>query len=144
MAGSATTVTYDDGNDRAGRHGLVRKVTVAWTSDSGTGAVSVNVGKIVGRLVKGVTVPGAGGVAPTDNYDINVTDAAGVDVLAGCKLGLMNRDTANTEEQYFLLLNNDTSALSMAVHPAVCDELTVAVTNAGNSKQGTVILYYLP
>ena len=100
--------------------------------------------KISGRLVKVVTVPGAAGAAPTDNYDINITDEQSVDVLLACKTTIINRDTANTEEVYLLLLNADTTPLSMAMHPKVCNVLTVAVTNAGNSKTGTIYLYYEP
>lgn len=142
MAGAASTITYDDGGDRTGGKGGIRNITIAWTSDSATGAVSAAVGKIVGQLVKGVTVPSGGGTAPTTLYDINITDGNSVDVLAGCKKGLMDRSATVTEEQYFLVLNNDTTALSTGGNPSVCDSLTVAVTNAGNSKQGTIILYY--
>lgn len=133
------TFTYDEGVDSAGRAGGVSKIAIDWTSDDATGAVAGTTRKIVGAIVKGITDPGT--AAPTDNYDINITDEEGVDVLANCKLGLANRDTANTEEQYFLILNNDTAPLSMAVHPVVCDKLTITVTNAGNAKNGQIILY---
>jgi hypothetical protein len=140
---SGVTFTYDEGNDGIGQHCNCKIVIAAWTSDA-SGNASGTIRKISGRLVKAVTVPGAAGAAPTDNYDINITDEQSVDVLANCKLGLANRDTANTEEQYFLLLNNDGTALSMAMHPKVCNALTVAVTNAGNAKSGTLYLYYEP
>lgn len=144
MAGSSMAFTYDGGSDGFGGFGGVKKITATWTSDSSSGAASGITAKIAGRLIKGITVPGAGGAAPTDNYDINITDEQSVDVLAGCKKGLADRDTANTEEQYFMLLNNDTSPLSMALQPVVCSTLTIAVTNAGNSKTGTIVLYYAP
>jgi hypothetical protein len=145
MAGSSMTFTYDDGVDGAGKHGGIKKVLIDWTSDDSTGAVSGTTRKIVGTLVKGVTDPGS--TAPTDNYDINITDEEGLDVLLPCRtagnLGdLMNRDTSNTEQVHFLVLTNDASPLGTSVHPVVCDKLTVAVTNAGNSKTGQLILYY--
>ena len=144
MAGSASTITYDDAYDRQGRQRAIQSVTIAWTSDSATGAVTAVTEKICGWLIKGVTIPSGGGTAPTDNYDIAITDPNSVDILTACKLGLGNRDTANTEETYFFLLNQDATVLSTSAHPVVCDKLTVAVTNAGNSKQGTIILYYCP
>lgn len=140
MTGSSMTFTYDDGSDGAGVFGGIKRILVDWVSDSATGAVSGTSRKIVGELIKGVTDPGT--PAPTDNYDINITDEDGVDVLAACKKGLADRDTANSEQQYFLLLNDDTAPLSMAKHPVVCDQLTIAITNAGNSKAGQLILYY--
>lgn len=138
------TFTYDEGNDGIAQHCNCKVVIAAWTSDSSDGHATGACRKISGRLVKAVTVPGGGGAAPSDNYDINITDEQSVDVLASCKVGLADRDTANTEEQYFLLLNNDSTRLSMAMHPKVCNVLTIAVTNAGNSKTGTIYLYYEP
>ena len=142
MAGSSMTFTYDDGIDRAGAYGGIRKVLVDWTSDSATGAVTGTTDKIVGALIKGVTDPGS--VAPTDNYDIVITDEEGVDVLGSCVAAgrLADRDTATSEERYFFVENADAAPLAMGVHPVVCDKLTIAVTNAGNSKTGQLILYY--
>ena len=45
-----------------------------------------------GCIAKVVTNPGS--TAPTDNYDITLTDADGVDLMGG---ELANRDTANSE-----------------------------------------------
>jgi hypothetical protein len=118
------------------------KVAIAdWTSDASGDAVGT-FRKIVGRLIKAVTVPGAGGSAPSDNYDITLTDEQSVDVLAGCKLGLADRDQTNAEEVDFFVLNNDTAPLSMALSPLVCNVLTVTVANAGDSKSGTLRLYF--
>ena len=134
------TFTYDDGTDGAGRRGGISKVLIDWTSDDTTGAVSGTTRKIVGHLIKGVTDPGA--TAPTDNYDITITDEEGVDVLAACLADLTNRDTANSEQQYFLVKDTAATPLAQSLHPIVCDALTVAVTNAGNSKVGQIVLYY--
>lgn len=142
MAGSVMTFTYDDGSDRTGQRAGVRKILVDWTSDSATGAVSGTTDKIVGMLIKGVTDPGA--TAPTDNYDIDITDEEGANVLANSFATLANRDTANTETAYFNLTDTLGTPSPIAAYPVVCDKLTIAVTNAGNSKVGQLILYYLP
>lgn len=145
MAGAASTITYDNGYDHAGHAGRVRKVIIDWTSDASTGAVTATTGKIVGRLLKVVTDPGA--TAPTDNYDIAITDEKGIDVLSGLAgtggtdPSLANRDTANTELAYLVAENSLTDAVHGS-QPYVCDALSVAVTNAGNSKQGQIIIYY--
>lgn len=49
---------------------------------------------------------------------------------------LQDRDTANTETVYFLVSNLATTDPGGAVHPVVCGRLTIAVSNAGNSKAG--------
>lgn len=127
------TFTYDD-------EGAIRKVIADWVSDDATGAVSGTTKKITGTLIKGVTDPGA--TAPTDNYDIALTDEESVDVLAACQSDLTNRDTANSEQVYFLVKDAAGTPLAQSLHPVVCDKLTVAVTNAGNSKTGQLVLYY--
>jgi len=137
MAGSSMTFTYDE-------IGNIQKIIADWTSDSATGAVSGTTKKIIGTLIKGVTDPGA--TAPDDNYDIAITDEESLDVLTSCVAAstLANRDTANTEEIYFFLKNADASPLSVAAFPVVADKLTIAITNAGNSKTGQLIIYYRP
>lgn len=140
MAGSSMTFTYDAGTDHLGQHCNVKKVIADWVSDDATGAVSGTTAKIAGTLIKGVTNP-SGTAAPTDNYDIAITDAEALDVLAGSFDNLADRDTANTEEVYFGLTDG---AAMLPVFPVVCDALTVAVTNAGNSKAGRLVLYYKP
>ncbi len=144
MAGSSSTITYDDGQDGAGYRGNIRRITMAWLSDDTTGTVVGTTRKIVGHLLKGVTVPGTAANAPTDNYDIAITDEQSVNVLTNCKVSLIDRDTATTEEVYFMVKNSDTTPLSMAVAPVVCDKLTITVTNAGSALQGTVYIYYRP
>lgn len=135
MAGSSMTFTYDRGP------GPIVRVICDWVSDDSDGSASgETANKLVGRLVKAVTNPD-GDAAPTDNYDITLTDTDGADALAGCQSTLANRDTANTEVAHFMLLDAATTPLAQSVHPVVCGPLTVAVANAGNSKAGRLVLY---
>lgn len=145
MAGSTTTVTYDDGVDGVGFRGGIRKVLIDFTTDDTTGSVAVTTRKIVGSLIKIVTDPGS--VAPTDNWDVVLTDEEGVDLSVHMDdvaiAALIARDTANTEETY-LPLEDTAGTGRIAAFPVVCDKLTVTVNNAGNSKTGQIILYYKP
>lgn len=141
MAGSAATITYDD-------LGTVQKILIDWTSDDTTGAVTATTRKIVGKLLKVVTDPSAT-AAPSANYDIAITDEEGVDVLSGLAgtggtdPSLANRHASNTEVVHLRALNSLTD-LVPGSEPYVCDKLSVAVTNAGNSKHGQIIIYWLP
>lgn len=135
----AVTITYDDGHDGKGGRGGIRKVKASWTSD-GDGDASGTTRKIVGTLVKAVTVP-SGTAAPSANYDITITDDNSVNVLAGCDDDLTDRHTSNTEEVYFLVKDHAMTPLAQSLHPKVCNELTVTVANAGDTKSGTLILY---
>lgn len=143
MAGALMTITYDDGDfvmdGGISARGGIRKILVDWLSDSADGTVSGTTRKIVGELIKGVTDPGS--AAPTDDYDITITDEEGADVLGASIANLTNRDTTNTETAYFNL--TDGSA-RIAVYPVVCDKLTISIAAAGNAKTGQLILYYRP
>lgn len=131
------TFTYDE-------LGPIRKIIAEWVSDDSTGAATGTTKKITGTLIKVSTDPGA--AAPTDNWDVVVTDEEGVDVLATCQqaAALVARDTANSEETYLYLKNIDATPIGFAVFPVVCDKLTIAVANAGNSKTGQITLFYRP
>jgi len=109
------------------RHGSVKKIVWSWTSDAAGLASETTVNAFDGVLLGLTTIPAPGGAAPTDDYDVAVTDSAGHDVLLGAGA---NRDTANTEHV------TGASLAGVAASP-----LTLTVTNAGNTKTGTVILY---
>ncbi|MDD4867431.1 MAG: hypothetical protein PHQ28_10055 [Mycobacterium sp.] len=121
MAGEAITITETN-------VGSVKKIKLAWTSGSGgESPATATTFSYSGQVMQLTTVPSGGGTAPTDNYDLTLADADGVDVLAG---GGADRDTANTEHVR-------ASSLGMVAGSV----LTLTVANAGNSKQGTAYVY---
>lgn len=126
MAGTATvTVTRTVS-------GGVFKYSIAWTSDA-SGNVTGNAFAVHrGELVQAKFVPGAGGSQPTDLYDIVVVDTDAVDVLFGAGANLSNA-TASIKAP--VVANNQ-----RYVHDGV-QNLDVQVSNAGNAKSGTVILW---
>jgi len=134
MAGSSVAFTYDT-------IGPIKRIICDWVSDDAAGTASGTTKKVAGRLLKAVVNPGS--AAPTDNYDLVLTDEEGANVLGNCVATsqLINRDTSNTETVYFFVLNTDASALSMAAFPVVCDNITFSFAAAGNSKTGRVIIY---
>lgn len=138
---ASSTVTYDNGEDYQGRLTGIRRVTIDWTSAS-DGSVTATTKKICGELVKAVTNPGA--TAPTASYDIAITDEESFDVLTNTDDNLADRHTSTTEEVYFLVKDHAGTPLAQSVHPVVCDVLSVAVTNAGDSKVGRIVIYYKP
>lgn len=110
-------------------HGSVKKIVAAWVSGTvaeGGTASGTTSGVYDGEIIGLTTIP-SGGAAPTDNYDLAVNDVGGHDVLLGAGA---NRDTANTEH---------VARASLA--GVAASKLTVAITNAGDAKEGTVILY---
>lgn len=137
----AMEFSYPDATDASGLTGGIRKVVCTWTTDA-AGAASGTSKRISGALIKAVTDPAA--TAPTDDYDITITDEEGLNVLTPCQANVTNRDTANSEQVYFLVLDAAQTPLAQSVHPVVCDELTVTVANGGDTKSGQLILYYKP
>lgn len=147
MAGSSMTFTYDNGDLGAniGGRGSIRKVIADFTTDDTTGSVEGTTEKISGELIKIVTDPGS--AAPTDNWDVVLTDEEGVDLSVHLSdvaiAALIARDTATTEETY-LPLEDEAGTARIGLWPVICDKLTITVNNAGNSKTGQIILYYRP
>jgi len=121
MAAGSVTITEET-------YGTIKKIKFAWVSgtvgEDGTASgqtTNVYSGKILGLA----TDPGA--TAPTDDYDITVTDEDSMDVLMGAGA---DRDTANTEY-----------VLSASLGAVANDKLTINVSNAGTSKVGIAYLY---
>ena len=105
----------------------VRRLSLAWISDV-SGDVDEAAGEIIsGQILRVVTVPDSGGTQPTAAYDLVLNDAHGVDVMAGDGANLSNTDAAQSVQ---------------AVPIAIDGLLTVVVGNAGNTKGGTIHIYY--
>lgn len=108
---------------------------MSFTGDSSDGTVPATATtiNIDGYVTMVVTDPG--GTAPTDNYDITLTDANGVDIMGG---SLANRDTINTEQAFPLL-----DATNFVYGPRyVSGTLTLTITNQSvNSATGQVLIY---
>jgi hypothetical protein len=102
-----------------------KKITFTWTSAVGGAADATTTAAFDGKLVGLTTDPGA--TAPTDNYDVAITDADGHDVLLGAGT---DRDTANTEH-----------VAEASLGAVARSRLTLAITNAGDAKQGVVVIY---
>lgn len=128
MAGSITiTNTY------ATRPGGMNKTSATWTSDSAGDVNGVTKMSISGLIHRIVTDPSA--TAPTALYDIVLNDEDGFDVAAGL---LANRSATVTEAVTPLIGDGTTTDKLMPV----AGTLDVVVTNAGDSKIGTIIVYW--
>jgi hypothetical protein len=113
----------------------VVKYTWSWTSAADGTVSSASPYKISGEILRVVFNPGA--TAPTTLYDITLTDENSMDVLAGQGGNLSEVNTTNVCPGVPLKDGTTTSTRPIAVH----DTLTLNVTNAGDSKQGTVDVY---
>lgn len=124
MAGTVT--------EKAEQSGKMGKLTLSWTADASAATVPAYTTKdFLGFVTMVTTNPGA--TAPTDNYDITITDSDGVDIMGG---ELANRDTTNTEQATPLV-----GATYRDRH--VIGKLTLNISgNAVNSATGTVVIYY--
>lgn len=134
MAGSSMTFEFILGR-------TLKKIIVDWVSDDTTGSVSGVTIILNGVLGQVVTVPGT--PAPTDNYDIVLTDEFGLDILADSRDNLLNRDTVTTES-ILTNLESDGAGLRIAAYPVLVGKMTISVTNAGNSKKGRIVFISAP
>ena len=121
MAGSVT-ITYSS-------HETIKYVQWAWTSDASGDVSGTDTVVVSGVALRWATNPGSS--APTDDYDIVVNDEDGIDVANG---GLGNRDTSDSEH---FIPGGDADPGA-----AFVGKLSLAVSNAGNAKEGVLRMYY--
>jgi hypothetical protein len=112
----------------------VQKIVLTWTS-AADGTASYTTSLISGTLYRVVFNPGS--AAPTDNYDVTLTDTDGIDVLSNQG---QNRDTANTEQICPGIAIYD-GVTTSTVPICLSSTLVLAITNAGDTKNGTITLY---
>ena len=113
--------------------GEINVLQISWTTDaSGNLTATDTAYPLEGYLMLVETDPD-GSAAPTDNYDIVLNDANGLDVMGGA---LSDRDTANTEATMPKL----NGSYTMIPVPGT---LEMDVTNAGNSKSGVIRIYFV-
>jgi hypothetical protein len=110
-----------------GNQGAVTQWTIPWTSD-GSGNYTETLTGIIGVILRVVFDPGS--TAPTDNYDVTLTDAHGLELLG--TVGA-DRDTANSE--------GNTPANTAGFPIAVAPPLYLSISNAGSAKTGTIYIY---
>lgn len=138
--GSCTEKFYQGGQEILSRPAQgVYDYRMDWVSTSG-GSVSFTGSRAVVGIgpLRAWTIPSAS-AAPTDNYDVTLKDDLAVDVLNG---GGANRDTANTEELTAgapLMAGSD-GPNSAPMYRALNGVLTLDVSNAGNAKEGSVVI----
>jgi hypothetical protein len=130
MAGTVVVTSHEQGRRR------VRRIVLTCTADAAAATFPATViPAFEGRIVEIRTNPGA--VAPTDNYDITLVDADGIDRLRGTGV---DRDTANSEAAPVVFSGT-------SINPVVDlgDVLTLTIANnAVNSAVIVVNIEYAP
>lgn len=117
-------------------HRTVKKLSLTWTSDA-DGDVSGNASSVFsGEILKVTFVPGSGGDQPSDLYDVTLDDEEGVDLLQGLGANLSNSTTTSV-----VPLDGDGTAAD-SVHVANDGPVTPVVSNAGDTKKGTIHIFY--
>ncbi len=111
----------------------IYKLKWEWVSSSTDGTATGTTGfqstvPITGTCHRLVTIP-TSSAAPSDNYDVYINDEDGYDILVG---GGLNRSTSATQ-----------GVVAASMGCVKNDKITLSITGAGNSKEGTVILYLI-
>jgi len=109
-------------------------VEFSWKSDtngdvSGVGSIS----NISGRVEQVTFIPASGDVTPSADYDVQILDEWGRDVLFGCGANLSA--SAAAFDNIMVPYSNDGEKVNL-----INTSLNLVVANAGDSKEGTVIL----
>ncbi len=126
--------------------GGVVKTVIVWTSDASAGSVTGNTLSLrAGTVVAVEFIPGAGGVQPTDLYDVDFLDANSASVFndgTGTSIGAnLSQSTATRKVPFLVSGGASTGYVRVWLSGGTYQP---SVTNAGNSKQGTINIYQLP
>lgn len=109
---------------------VIKKIKFEWTSEGAGGdagkATKTTTKAYTGEIIRLVTIPDKTAV-PTASYDVAVNDEDGTDVLMGA-----GADRSSTDTEQVLAAN-----LGCVAN----DKLSLSISDAGESKKGTVILY---
>lgn len=105
----------------------IKKVKFDWTSIADGTASGTTVNAYTGEIIRLVTIPSGGGTAPTTLYDINILDEDSTNILMGAGV---DRSATVTEQ-----------VLASSLGCVANDKLTLYITNSGDSKAGTTIIY---
>jgi hypothetical protein len=121
MAGSAMVQTQDV-------VGNYVKIILDWLSDASAGNGTFLLTGVWSGKIKSIMIGSdAGGTAPTNLYDLTLTNALGADVMAGGGANIAVPGTKVLAESSVPVLVNDT--------------LTLNLSNAGNAKGGIVWIF---
>jgi hypothetical protein len=129
----AGTVTWTFTTSRT-----VNTMTADWTASSSGVVPSLDSETVSGEILRAVFNPDSGATAPTNNYDVTLTDADGIDILAGQGANQSSGTVASIVPAETMLTGNTSGAAPFAVN----GPLTLAVANAGASNGGILRLYY--
>ena len=125
MAGTVTTTEHTLFN--------MKKIKFEWTSTTG-GEASDTTDYTYGGLVHRVIIaPSTGTTIPDANYDVAINDSDGYDILNG----LGDNSSTSSATHYGI----STGGVAKSPLSAVSSKLSLAVSDAGNAKTGTVIVY---
>lgn len=107
-------------------YGTVKKVRFAITSHTDGTASDETTNAFSGEVLRMVAVPASGGDQPTDQFDIEVQDEDGYDILAGQGGNLSNASPTTVVASMGAIAN---------------DKMTVSATNMGDTKKADIIVY---
>jgi len=115
----------------------MNRAILAWTSNSSGYVTSARARGVRGILDRVVFVPDATAV-PTAAYDVTLKDAQGIDVLSGNGANLSATVAKSIVPCEEMLSGGSSGVAKMAISSS----LTLAVSAAGNAKEGKIYLYY--
>jgi hypothetical protein len=128
--------------------GGVSKMSLAWTCDASGNVSGNSLTMEAGSLVVVEFVPGAGGVQPTDLYDVDFLDAGGASMFddgTGTSIGANLSNSVALHRVPMMYGKNSTAATVRAwlQGPSGGNPYQLTVANAGNAKSGTVNIFQI-
>lgn len=112
----------------------MERINFEWTSTSGGSAGDTTVNSYDGLVYRVIISPGTSDSTPDADYAVAINDSDEHDILNG----LGGDCSTGSADQYGVL---STGGVQRSPITAVSSKLTLAVTGAGSSNSGEVIVY---
>jgi hypothetical protein len=122
----------------------VTEYSLAWTSDAAGNVSGNSLTFLPGSVVVVEFIPGAGGSAPTDLYDVDFKDASGTSMFddgAGASIGANLSATLSTHRAPFINGASSTYVRAWLQGAAGGNFYQLTVANAGAAKSGQVNIF---
>lgn len=112
----------------------MERINFEWISTSTGGAEDTTTNSYDGLVYRVIIAPGSSDSIPSSGYAVAINDSDGYDILNG-----LGTDSSTGAADHYGILT--TGGVVSTPISAVSSKLTLAVTGAGSSNSGEVIVY---
>lgn len=127
--------------------GNIKKIRFDWTSDADGNVLKTTTNYYTGKVVEAYFAPSDGINQPNSEYVLQILDGNNVDALKWVRIWFLMTDqsgnniVAENQDNFITSINYSGYTDSELLGSIANEKLTLSITNAGNTKSGTTIIF---